>query len=401
MDSINDLAAMFGVESRVGGVGFSDLAKIQYNTTTFPQRDGLGRYEGESNERDKSWKPEVTQRLIKASRRTEQSQDFQEYELYADQTKHGVPRGWLDIVKPTRWTTETPMPMVIVGGGAAGFYLARHLLDSQLPITITVIDRNYVNKCGLVGYGVAPDHAATKNQGYQLLKSVLEDDRIEYFGGIEVGKSVTISDLKREYACIADCRGATNNISLGITGDEHPSVLPASKIYEAYNSALVFNSHAQDWPFSEKSRHPAVAIIGMGNVASDIARILLTPVDNFEDTKINPEFTLQLKRQGPCIVYIIARGDPTNCKITKKELEELKNLPGVSIHVSFDPQTESNLDETQQYLLEYFTDLKENGQNSSCRKQLHFLFQCTPEKIEEIDGDVEECFSKGRHRVCE
>ncbi len=384
-----ELACMFGVESRVGGVSFSDLAKIQYNNYHVPSSEGLGRYQGESNERDKSWKPEVTQRLIKASRRTEPTQDFQEYETWADQTKHGVPRGWLDVVKPTRWTQEAPMPMVIVGGGAAGFFLARHLLDSQLPITITIIDRNYVNKCGLVGYGVAPDHSATKNQGYSLLKSVLEDDRVEYFGGIEVGKSLSISDLRKEYACIADCRGATKNISLGIPGDEHASVLPASKIYEAYNSALVFNSHAQDWPFSETSRHPAVAIIGMGNVASDIARILLTPVDKFEDTKINPAFTLQLKRQGPCIVYIIARGDPTQCKITKKELEELKNLPEVSFHVSFEPPTETNLDENQQYLLDFFTELKERGPDTSCRKQLHFIFQSTPERIEDVDGDVE------------
>jgi ferredoxin len=395
-----DLATRFGVESRLGGISFSDLAKLQYNNYHCPSIEGLGRYKATEDAtevvRDKTWKPEVTQRLIRASRRkndSEMTEDFAEFELWADQTKIGVPRGWLDIVKPTRWSQTAPLPVAIIGGGAAGFYLAQHLLESDIPLYITIIDRNYVNRCGLVGYGVAPDHPATKKQGYALLNSIIYDDHVEYFGGIEVGRTISVQDLRRTYACIVDCRGATKDTELNIPGQEHSSVIAASRVYEAYNSALIYDYHAQDWPFSDKSRHPAIAIIGMGNVASDIARILLSPTDKFEDTNINPEFLVHLRRKAPSIVYLIARGGPTNCKITKKELNELKELQdlGVSIHVSFDESTikHDQLDENQKYLLDFFTTLGNQDKKLNSGKQLHFMFQHTPEYIQDVNDDVE------------
>lgn len=72
------------------------------------------------------------------------------------------PSDWLSLIKPHKWSEANPLPIAIIGGGAAGFMICQEILESNIPVRVTIIEKNVVNKVGLIGDGVAPDHSGTK-----------------------------------------------------------------------------------------------------------------------------------------------------------------------------------------------------------------------------------------------
>lgn len=120
-----------------------------------------------------------------------------------------------------------------------------------------------------------------------------------------------------------------------------------------------------------------------------MARILLGDIENLERTTINPEFLSNLREQGPSIVYVFARGNAIDTKISLKELEEIEKA-GFCLIAKFDDSkiNKENLNENQLKLLEFFSKYKDKKIDRVDCKRLYFYFQYTPEKIEEAEDDV-------------
>ena len=168
--------------------------------------------------------------------------------------KSGQPRGWFKLRSPRVWSKQHPLTVCILGGGAAAFYQAQALLElPSVPIKVVMIEKQHVNKFGLLGDGIAPDHAATKRQG-RILRDLYDDPRVRYYGGIEIGKRVTIDVLREKYPVIVDCRGASEDVALGVPGErESEGVLSASAVYRSYNDEYD-PLRTADWPFVHVSK---------------------------------------------------------------------------------------------------------------------------------------------------
>jgi len=392
-----DLAALYGVRSEFGGFGLRELAQLIYANHLSPKSKGFGKYDGLT--REFIWKADTAQLAIKSLRSTDITEEkslFSRYEHEANLLKKGNPRGWLKLVNPPVWSEYNPLPVCILGAGAAAFYQVCALLETNIPLRITMIERRHVNLFGLVGEGVAPDHPATKKQG-SLLKKCLEDDRTEYYGGLEVGTDVTFETIRDLFPLIIDCRGAYEDVKLGISGESLSQVIPASRVYRAYNGA--FNPRrAEDWPFNLRSRNSAIGIIGGGNVSADLSRILLSNPNQLEDCPINQNFLGHLKEQGPRIINVFIRNGPQDTKITMKELEELGNA-GFWINCWYDQSLiPRELDEIQQQYFNFYRKYHNNSTPNTGLKRLCFYFQHVPSAFQAIGEDVEIIFSNQSHR---
>lgn len=384
------LADMLGIPSVLGGISVSDVENMVVNGHSHPNAEGSGKYEGGSEQRPDIWGDGVAAdaaRIISGKSKT----TWSDMEAKMKARQH-APRSYLYLVPPKVWTAKNPMTVCILGGGAAGFFQAQTLLDSRLPVKIVIIEKNPRNQFGLVKDGVAPDHDATKSRS-ELLQSVLDDPRVKYLGGIEVGdagdNSVSFAHLQKTYPCIVDCRGAEVDNKLGVHGENTPYVIPASVVYKSYNGAVDLDAEGhKDWWLTEYSRNLTLGIIGNGNVAGDIARIFLADPQKLAQTSIHPIFLNSLKTDAPQVVRVFARGNPHETKIDLHQLKALETL-GIQISVSMPPLKEGQkLTDEQRALYDFFAQYENKSYPPSSIKTLYFHFGMTPQKFEAGQKEV-------------
>jgi glutamate synthase domain-containing protein 2/glutamate synthase domain-containing protein 1/glutamate synthase domain-containing protein 3/ferredoxin len=391
-----ELAKQLGLHSDLGGVGLTEIATMTINQHNQPNPKGLGRLDPESDARLKIWDAHNTRAQIERARGKRDNS----VEERMDLLKIGSPRGQFFLKAPQIWNKTNPMTICILGGGAAGFYQAQSLLDSELPIQLIIIEKNIVNPIGLVGNGVAPDHVGTKNQA-KILRAILDDPRVLYFGGIEVGNVVSMQALKSIYPCIIDCRGAPVSSKLNVPGEASDFVVPAGKVYQSYNNAFnPLQSDVPPWPFFSSSKNSELGIIGNGNVAADIARIFLKSPEELGKTRINPRFLYQLKSNGPSCVRIFARGGPDQTKMSFSELQQLMDLPNVGLSATFDDSQINTelLSSEQKVLYDFFSRIKDKKFPLTCSKRLHFHFNTTTKSFNEINQQEIEAIFIGQNR---
>lgn len=236
--------------------------------------------------------------------------------------------------------------VAIVGTGPAGFYTAHHLLHKSkgLPISIDFFDR-LPTPFGLSRYGVAPDHPEVKNCE-EYMENIMSNDsfKTRFFGNVCIGKDLSLADLKNHYHSIVLAYGCTasDNV-LNIEGASHPAVIPARKLVNWYNG----HPDAADWTFSLDNIED-VTIIGNGNVAIDVARILLAnPEKHWYATDITSRAVEVLKRSAVKRVNIVARRGLLESAFTNKEIRELVNISKES-NVRFVPIDDLILDPVRQ-----------------------------------------------------
>ncbi|XP_066255690.1 NADPH:adrenodoxin oxidoreductase, mitochondrial [Euwallacea similis] len=206
----------------------------------------------------------------------------------------------------------------IVGAGPAGFYAAQHLSKKLYDSEIDIIEKLPV-PFGLVRFGVAPDHPEVKNVIHTFTKTA-ETSNVNFFGNIELGKDISLNDLRQSYHIVLLAYGAEENRKLNIVGENLKNVIPARKIVGWYNGVPSDTFLKID--FTAES----LAIIGQGNVAIDVARILLTPVDQLKTTDITQHSLEQLAQSKIKQVYLIGRRGPLQAAFTIKELREMLKL---------------------------------------------------------------------------
>src|SRR5699024_594043 len=230
-----------------------------------------------------------------------------------------------------------PLRVAVIGSGPAGIYAAEALTrQQQVPVHVDIMDR-LPTPYGLVRYGVAPDHLKIKGV-VRALRQVLEHPDVHFLGGVEFGTDLSRADLARTHHAVVYATGAAVDRRMRIPGEDLPGSFAATDFVNWYcahpDSVLdqfVLNSEE-------------VAVVGAGNVAIDVARILLKGADELSHTDI-PQPVLDVLASGRVrTVHLLARRAPRQPRSPSPGLRELVSLPGVDVdvraeQVDLDPAT--------------------------------------------------------------
>jgi ferredoxin--NADP+ reductase len=225
----------------------------------------------------------------------------------------------------------TTLEVAVVGSGPAGLYTAEALvkqaaaLDPPRAVAVDVLDR-LPTPYGLVRYGVAPDHKSIKSIA-DYLRGVLEHEGVRFLGGVHLGEDVTREDLLASYDAVVYATGAMRDRRLGIPGEELPGSHAATDFVNWYCG------HPDIDPAAFTLDAESVAVIGVGNVAVDVARILLRNPAELRDTDISQPVLEALEGSKVREVHLIGRRGPAQAKFTTKELRELGELDDVDVLV--------------------------------------------------------------------
>src|SRR5246127_2660553 len=236
--------------------------------------------------------------------------------------------------------------VAVVGSGPAGLYAAEALVQAAalpvpVPVRVDVIDR-LPTPYGLVRYGVAPDHKSIKSIA-QYLRKVLESPDVRFLGGVHLGEDVTRDDLVSAYDAVIYATGAMRDRRLGMPGEDLPGSSAATDFVNWYCGHPDIGAGA----FTLDAE--SVAVIGVGNVAVDVARILARDPNELHATDAPQPALEALHASKGREVHMIGRRGPAQAKFTTKELRELGELPGVDLVAyggetdldAFDPTGES------------------------------------------------------------
>ncbi|XP_038064541.1 NADPH:adrenodoxin oxidoreductase, mitochondrial-like [Patiria miniata] len=208
----------------------------------------------------------------------------------------------------------------IVGSGPAGFYTATGLLKGNAACKVDIYDKLPV-PYGLVRYGVAPDHPEVKNVINQF-STLAESERCEYLGNVEVGKHISVTELLQAYDIVVLSYGAEADRALSVPGEELTGVHSARSFVGWYNGL------PQDTHLNPDLSGETAVVIGQGNVALDVARILITPTSILKKTDITQQALDALTKSSIRRVHLIGRRGPLQVAFSIKELREMTKLPG-------------------------------------------------------------------------
>ena len=264
--------------------------------------------------------------------------------------------------------------VAVVGAGPAGIYAADILSKSGLDVGIDLIERLPV-PFGLVRYGVAPDHPWIK-QIILALHKILERGDIRLLCNVDVGTDVTLADLRRYYDAVVFATGAIRDAALPIPGIELPGSFGAADFVSWYDG---HPDVPREWPLEAER----VAVVGAGNVALDVARMLTKRADDLLRTDV-PESVYRTIEGNPVTdVHVFARRGPAQVKFTPLELRELGRLPDVDVIVypedfDFDEGSMAAIHSSNQtkQVVKTLTDwtLREPADMTASRRiHLHFL----------------------------
>jgi len=220
--------------------------------------------------------------------------------------------------------TRNKLRLAIVGAGPAGIYAADILLKSErnFDVSIDLFD-HLPAPYGLVRYGVAPDHPRIKGI-ITALREVLDRGDIRIFGNVRYGEDITLDDLKKHYNAVIFSTGAVRDASLTVPGHD----LEGS--YGAAEFVAWFDGHPdfpRTWPLDARE----IAVIGNGNVALDVSRMLAKHVEDLMPTEIPANVAAGLAASPVTDVHIFGRRGPTSVKFTPLELRELGELRDVDM----------------------------------------------------------------------
>jgi len=226
-------------------------------------------------------------------------------------------------------TDTRPLRVAIVGAGPAGIYAADALMKSDTAaargVSIDLFERMPA-PFGLIRYGVAPDHPRIKGI-ITALHKVLDKPQVRLIGNVDYGTDVTLEDLKARYDGIIFSTGATDDRVMEIPG------LDLERSYGAAQFVAWYDGHP-DFPRSWPLEQEKVAVIGVGNVALDVARVLAKTGDELLPTEIPANVYEGLKANKALEVHVFGRRGPAQAKFTPLELKELDHSPNIEVVVA-------------------------------------------------------------------
>jgi ferredoxin--NADP+ reductase len=238
-------------------------------------------------------------------------------------------------------TEQNPLRVAIVGSGPTGFYTAEHLFKrSDCVVEVDMYDR-LPTPFGLVRGGVAPDHQKIKSVT-KAYDRIAANPRFRYFGNVEFGTDVSLDDMKRHYHQIVFAVGAQIDRTMDIPGEHLKRSHAATEFVAWYNGHPDYRD--REFDLSQE----AVAVVGVGNVAVDVCRILCRTREELEKTDIADYALEALAASRVRTVYMLGRRGPAQAAFTNPEIKELGEMEDADIQV---PEEEAEIDEaTRQFL---------------------------------------------------
>ena len=278
--------------------------------------------------------------------------------------------------------------LAIVGAGPAGIYAADLIIKSELrdfDVSIDLFDL-LPAPYGLVRYGVAPDHPRIKGI-IRALYEVLDRGDIRFFGNVEYGKDITLDDLKAHYNAVIFSTGAVKDANLNIPGIDLEGSFGAAAFVNWYDAHPDFE---RSWDLSAKE----IAVLGNGNVALDVARVLAKPADAMLSTDIPDNVYQGLRASQATDVHVFGRRGPAQVKFSPLELREAVHIEDVDTIVydedfQYDEGSKEAIDSNNQtrVMVKTLEDLRGN-EITGAKRRLHLHFFSAPVEILEKDGKV-------------
>ncbi len=239
-------------------------------------------------------------------------------------------------------TTENPLRVAIIGAGPSGFYAAEHILkDEETHAQVDLFDR-LPTPFGLVRGGVAPDHPKIKSV-IRVYEKTAAREGFRFFGNVKVGQDIDVEDLERLYHAIVFTFGCETDRRLGIPGEELPGSHAATAFVGWYNA----HPDYADQTFDLSCKRAVV--IGNGNVATDVARMLALTDEELRETDTADHAIEALAGNGIEEIVVLGRRGPAQAAFTNPELRELGEMKQADIVV--DP-AEIELDKRSRAFLE-------------------------------------------------
>lgn len=270
--------------------------------------------------------------------------------------------------------------VAIVGAGPSGFYAAGSLLKSWKGEVIVDLFDRLPAPYGLVRYGVAPDHQKIKNVEKVYLRTAM-DKRVSFFGNVEFGRDVNRNDLLDYYDQVVYAVGAQADRKLGIEGEDLAGSLSATEFVAWYNG------HPDYCDAEPDVEVKTAVVVGVGNVAMDVARVLARTPEELATTDIADHALQQLRSSRIKDIYVLARRGPVQAKFSPPEIKEMGELENAEVvideaELELDPDSEKELEnDTQaQKNLEILSELAVRKPDGKPRR-VHFRFLVSPVEI--------------------
>jgi ferredoxin--NADP+ reductase len=279
------------------------------------------------------------------------------------------------------------MRLAIVGAGPAGIYAADLIIKAErdFDVSIDLFDL-LPAPYGLVRYGVAPDHPRIKGI-IRALYEVLDRGDIRFFGNVKYGTDITLDELKSHYNAVIFSTGAIKDAALNIPGVELDGSYGAADFVNWYDAHPDF---PRTWPLNAKE----VAVLGNGNVALDVARILAKQPEDLLSTDIPDNVYQGLLASPVTDVHVFGRRGPAQVKFTPLELREACHIEGVDTIVydedfKYDAGSQEAIDTNNQTRVMVNTLEGIRGTElTGATKRLHLHFFSSPKEILGEDGKV-------------
>lgn len=282
-------------------------------------------------------------------------------------------------------TAERPVRVAVVGAGPAGFFVSEALLKRTSPVFSVDLIERLPTPFGLVRAGVAPDHQKIKSVTRTFEKTA-QHGRFRFFGHVTVGKDVSHEELLSHYDQVVYAIGSSGDRRLGVAGEELTGCHAATAFVGWYNGHPDF----RDFPFDLGTKRAVV--VGVGNVALDISRVLLRDRDELAKTDI-ADYALDALRRSPLEeVVVLARRGAAQAAFTTGELEDIAALPGVAVRVDpkqleVDEATLARLDANAKRNLEVLKKLAD-APRADAKRTLKLEFLASPAEVLGADGKV-------------
>ena len=274
-----------------------------------------------------------------------------------------------------------PVRVAVVGAGPAGVYasdiLAKAHKKNDVEFSIDLFDR-YPAPFGLIRYGVAPDHPRIKGI-IKALHKVMDRGDIRLLGNVDIGTDLTLEDLRAHYDAVIFSTGAIRDAALNIPGIELEGSYGAADFVSWYDG---HPDYPREWPLGAEK----VAVIGNGNVALDVARVLSKHAEDLLSTEIPENVYTELQKSPLSDVHVFGRRGPAQVKFTPLELRELSHSRDVDIVLyeedfEFDEASDEEIRTNNQVktmvntLANWLVEQEERTEEASRKFHMHFLHQ--------------------------
>ncbi len=273
---------------------------------------------------------------------------------------------------------DRPLRVAIVGSGPSSFYAALALFKQKgLKAEVDIYDR-LPTPYGLVRFGVAPDHQSIKGVT-RVYEKIAFSERLRFFGNVQVGQDISVTELEKHYDQIVYATGSETDRRLGIPGEDMEGSYTATEFVGWYNS------HPDYCHRSFQLSSERVAVVGVGNVAMDVTRILVKNPDQLSPTDIADKALKVLCQSRVREVILLARRGPAQVAFSPREIREIGNLEGVDLVVDsqemeLDTASKGSLKKEDIQNVVYLREKSREGEGRHSRK-VRLRFCVSPVEI--------------------